>query len=442
MFARHFFGSSDEDIKEMLSYLGYNSLMELYRDVSGTDRILESSLELPPPLSEDEAYMYMRKLADSNRKLVIFAGGGAYDVYTPRVVKHILSRSEFYTSYTPYQPEVSQGTLQVMFEFQSLMVELTGMEVANASVYDGATALAEAVLMSFRIRRRYKAIVPMNLNPTYKQVLRTYTYSIDAELVELPYDSTGRVDLEVLESLLDEDVASVILQHPNYFGILEEPFEVERIIRNRSDALFIVVFDPVSLAILEPPGSYGADIAVAEGQSLGVPLSFGGPYVGIFTSLKKYVRQMPGRIVGLTYDKHGRRAFVSTLQAREQHIRRAKATSNICTNQQLVATHVAIYLTLMGYDGLREVALRSLHAKEYLMERLEEVGLKVHFKAPTFREFVVELPYSSDEFISKLASEGFLVGPKVSENLVLIATTEKRSKEEIDALVEAIKRIL
>ena len=446
MYAKHYFGSGDEDIKKMLERIGFSDLMELYRHSIGTDRVKihEEPLDLPPALSEEEAREYMEKVARLNQMLTIFAGGGAYDVFVPAAIDHLILRSEYYTAYTPYQPEVSQGTLQTMFEFQSLITELTDMEVSNASVYDGATALAEAALMSFRISKKYKVIIPANLNPAYKQVLETYLHGIEATIVEVPFDSSGRIDEQALSNAIDDETASVVIQHPNYFGILEDPFRISSLVKEKGK-LLISVFEPTSLAILEPPGKYDADIAVGEGQPLGVPLFFGGPYVGLFTSKKKYIRQLPGRIVAVTYDQQGRRGYVTTLQTREQHIRRAKATSNICTNQQLIATIVTIYLTLMGKEGLKEAALQSFYKAEYLKEKLSDAGLEVAFKSPTFREFVVKTPMKAEEFIHELAHRGFLVGPKVEalgDNYVLMAATEKRRKEEIDALVEAIKEVV
>ncbi len=446
MYAKHYFGSGDEDIKKMLERIGFSDLMELYRHAVGTDRVKihEEPLNLPPAMSEEEAREYMEKVASLNKMLTIFAGGGAYDVFVPSAINHLILRSEFYTAYTPYQPEVSQGTLQTMFEFQSLITELTDMEVANASVYDGATALAEAVLMSFRIARKYKVIVPANLNPAYRRVLETYLHGIEATILEVPFDSSGRIDEEVLSKAIDDETASVVIQHPNFFGVLEDPFRISALVKEKGK-LLISVFEPTSLAILEPPGRYDADIAVGEGQPLGVPLSFGGPYVGLFTSRKKYIRQLPGRIVAVTYDQQGRRGYVTTLQTREQHIRRAKATSNICTNQQLIATIVTIYLTLMGKEGLKEASLQSFYKAEYLKEKLSEAGLEPAFRSPTFREFVVKTPMKAEEFIHELAHRGFLVGPKVEvlgDNYVLMATTEKRRREEIDALVEAIKEVV
>ena len=446
MYAKHYFGSGDEDIKKMLERIGFSDLMELYRYSIGTDKVKihQEPLDLPPALSEEEAKEYMEKVAQLNKMLTIFAGGGAYDTFVPSAINHIILRSEYYTAYTPYQPEVSQGTLQTMFEFQSLITELTDMEVANASVYDGATALAEAVLMSFRIAKKYKVLLPENLNPAYRRVVETYLQGIDATIESIPFDKNGRIDEEALASLIDEETASVVIQHPNYFGILEDPFRISALVKEKGK-LLISVFEPTSLAILEPPGRYDADIAVAEGQPLGVPLFFGGPYVGLFTSKKKYIRQLPGRIVAVTYDEKGRRGYVTTLQTREQHIRRAKATSNICTNQQLIATMVTIYLTLMGKEGLKEAALQSFYKAEYLKEKLSEIGLEPAFRTPTFREFVVKTPMKAEEFIHEMAHRGFLVGPKVEvlgDNYLLMAATEKRRKEEIDALIEAVKEVV
>lgn len=436
MFARHYFGLSDREIREILEYLGYDSLESFYKSKIPNYYELDN-FNLPPSLSEEEAREYIEKLGSLNSSFKIFAGGGAYDCFIPSAINQLLLRSEFYTAYTPYQPEVSQGTLQVMFEFQSLICELTKMEVSNASVYDGASALAEAVLMSFRIKEKYKVIIPRNLNPSYKEVLKTYLQNIDLEIIEVNFDETGKINLDELRDKIDNKTASVVVQNPNYFGIIEEVFEMREITRQKN-ILLISIFDPVSLAILSPPGEYDADIAVAEGQALGIPLSFGGPYVGLFTSKKQYIRQMPGRIVAITEDSKGRRGFVTTLQAREQHIRRAKATSNICTNQQLIATAVCIYLTLMGSEGLKKVALMSLYKAEYLKGKIKH---KLVFNSPTFREFVIRTNKKAEDVIVECAKEGFLLGPKVSilgENYLLVAVTEKRKKEEIDKLSEIL----
>jgi glycine dehydrogenase subunit 1 len=433
---KHFFGLSEKDINEILNYLGYENLKDFYRSLI-PEKYKFDEFNLPPALSEDEIREYIDNLGDLNKVLKIFAGGGAYDCFIPAVINQLLLRSEFYTAYTPYQPEVSQGTLQVMFEFQSLICELTKMDVSNASVYDGASALAEAVLMSFRIKNKYSVIIPKNLNPNYKEVLKTYLQNINAKIIEVSFNSEGRINLNELKELINNDVASVVIQNPNYFGIIEEVFEIRDIVKSK-DVLLISVFDPVSLAIITPPGEYDSDIAVGEGQSLGIPLSFGGPYVGLFTAKKEYIRQMPGRIVAITEDKFGRRGFVTTLQAREQHIRRAKATSNICTNQQLMATAVTIYLTLMGKEGLTKVAKYSFYKAEYLKEKIKH---KLVFNAPTFREFVIRTNKKAKEVIFECAKEGFLVGPEVKmlgENYLLIAVTERRKKEEIDKLAEII----
>ncbi|MCX7948107.1 MAG: aminomethyl-transferring glycine dehydrogenase subunit GcvPA [candidate division WOR-3 bacterium] len=439
MFARHYFGLSDKEIKEILEYLGHDSLESFYKSKIPNYYELDN-FNLPLSLSEEEAREYIEKLGNLNSSFKVFAGGGAYDCFIPSAINQLLLRSEFYTAYTPYQPEVSQGTLQVMFEFQSLICELTKMEVSNASVYDGASALAEAVLMSFRIKEKYKVIIPKNLNPNYKEVLKTYLQNIDSKIVEVGFDKTGRINLDELRDKIDNETASVVIQNPNYFGIIEEVFEIREITRLKN-ALLISVFDPVSLAILAPPGEYDADIAIGEGQALGIPLSFGGPYVGLFTSKKQYIRQMPGRIVGITEDGRGKRGFVTVLQTREQHIRRAKATSNICTNQQLIATAVCIYLTLMGSEGLKRVALMSLYKAEYLKEKIKH---KLVFNSPTFREFVIRTNKKAEDVILECAKEGFLLGPKVSilgENYLLVAITEKRKKEEIDKLAEILYNI-
>ncbi len=432
---------SDKDREEMLKALGLPSQEALMRDAVGEDVPFMETPDVPS-LSESELQRRMESLASLNaHDLLVFAGGGAYDVYTPSVVNHILLRSEFYTAYTPYQPEVSQGTLQAMYEFQSMMAEIAAMEVANSSMYDGATALAEAILMSFRLKRKYRVLLPKSLNPLYRRVIDTYLPDF-AEVREYPYTNSGEADLPALLSLIDGDTASVVVQSPNYFGVLENLRAIGSAVKDR-DVLLIVHYDPVAATVFTPPGEVGAHIATAEGQVLGLPLGFGGPYVGIMVSWKRYIRQMPGRIVAETTDVDGRRGFVTTLQAREQHIRRAKATSNICTNNQLMALAVAVYTALLGKEGLRKIALTTYAKTRYFTENLPE-GYGVAFGGTPFREVVVKTPMPARELIRAAAEEGFLLGPAVpelGENHLLVAFTDKHTRGDVDALLELLKRL-
>ena len=437
---------TDEDRRAMLQALGFRSIDELFARIIPEEARFQGTLDLPPALSELEVRKVVESLARQNRAdLTLFIGGGVYDHYIPAAVKHIVSRSEFYTAYTPYQAEVSQGTLQAMYEFQSAICDLTGMEVANSSMYDGASALAEAALMALRIqKKRNRILYSEDLNPRYRQVLHTYTRRQDLEIVEVPTDPrTGQMDLNFVEDALDDRTAALLFQHPNYFGILEEPFRL-RELTERVGALLVVAFDPISLGILEPPGAYGADIAVGEGQPLGLPLGFGGPYLGLFAAREKYLRQMPGRIAGATVDAEGKRGYVMALQTREQHIRREKATSNICTNQMLCALTALVYLSLMGKEGLREVAEQSAQKAHYLADQLTRIpGVRLAFEGPFFREFVLELEgKTAREVRDALLADGILFGHPVAEHRLLVAVTEKRTRQEMDRVVQRLREVM
>ncbi len=438
---------TDEDKEQMLKRIGVSSFEELLREIPEEARF-KGQLKLPPALSEMEVEELLEDIAGRNRELILFAGGGAYDHYIPKAVFHIVSRPEFYTAYTPYQPEVSQGTLQAMYEYQSAVCELTGMDIANASMYDGGSALAEAALMALRIMSgKHRILYPASLNPFYRDVLRTYLHGQSIPLQEIAYDdSTGQMDLDDLLDKLDDDVAALIIQNPNFFGVVERTDEIQRI-KEEKRFLLIVSFDPISLSLLSPPGEYGADIAVGEGQPLGLPLSFGGPYLGIFTAKRDYIRQMPGRMSGATVDVEGRRGFVMALQTREQHIRRARATSNICTNQNLCALTSLVYMSLLGASGLEEVALQSMYKAHYMAEELVKAGFEMRFSGPFFREFVVKLPVDAEGVVDKMASRGFHAGIPLGRfgfdgNLLLVALTEKRKKREIDGYVEALREVI
>jgi len=438
---------SQEERKEMLKTIGVSSFEDLIVDIPEEARF-KTELNLPSPLSEIEAKELLEDLADQNESGIVFLGAGAYDHYIPSAINHIISRSEFYTAYTPYQAEVSQGTLQVMYEYQSLISELTKMDITNASMYDGASALAEAALMALRIKKdRNKILICENLHPFYKETVRSYLHGQEISIIEIRYESkTGQIDIEDLEKKL-EGAAACIAQHPNFYGILEDPFKINKVIKEY-EALFIVLFDPISLGILTPPGEYGADIAVAEGQPLGLPLSFGGPYLGIFTSRREYIRQLPGRISGMTVDRENKRGFVMALQTREQHIKRERATSNICTNQMLCALSATVYLTLLGKKGIKEVAEQCFYKAHFLFEKLREIkGIKTPFSGPFFKEFTIRTPVSSHRIVDEMKKFGILAGVPLSrfgmdENLLLIAVTEKRKKSEIIKYVNSLKEVI
>jgi glycine cleavage system P protein (glycine dehydrogenase) subunit 1 len=418
---------TEDDVQEMLEAIGVETLDDLFADVSPK---LEGELDLPPTLSEYEALSDVNKLAARNVAGVpIFLGAGAYDRITPSAVGAITSRGEFLTAYTPYQPEVSQGELQAIFEFQSVISELTGLEVSNASVYDGASAVAEAALMTARqTKRDPKVAVSGGLNPRYREVIQTYR----VEVVELPF-AEGTTDF----SAVPEDVSGVFVQSPNYFGIVEDGRAAAEA-AHAVGALAVAVCDPVSLAVLEAPGNLGADVAVGETQPLGMPLIFGGPYAGYMATREKFVRQLPGRICGETVDKDGRLAYVLTLRAREQDIRRARANSNICTNQALTALAATVYASLMGPEGLREVAELSISKAHYLANRLEEAGFELRYPgAPFLWEFAVELPDVA-RANAALLEHGIVGGLDLGDGAMLVAVTEKRTKEELDAFVEVV----
>ncbi|MCA1847524.1 MAG: aminomethyl-transferring glycine dehydrogenase subunit GcvPA [Actinobacteria bacterium] len=418
---------TEADVEEMLEAIGVGSLDDLFADVSPK---LEGELDLPPALSEHEALADVNELAKENAAgLPSFLGAGAYDRIVPSAINFMISRGEFLTSYTPYQPEVSQGNLQVVFEFQSVISELTGLEVSNASVYDGSNAVAEAALMTARLTKRNpKVAVSEGLNPRYREVVETY----GVELVELPFEG-GTTDF----SEVPDDVSGVFVQSPNYFGIVED-IEAASEAAHGVEALAVAVCDPIALAVLESPGNLGADVAVGEAQPLGMPLLFGGPYAGYMATHEKFVRQLPGRIAGETVDQDGKLAYVLTLRGREQDIRRAKANSNICTNQALTALAATVYAALMGPEGLREVAELSASKAHYLAEKLGEAGLSLRYPDASFLwEFAVELP-DVKKANEALLENGIVGGLDLGDGAMLVAVTEKRAKKELDAFVEVV----
>ncbi len=433
-----YFPHTEADIKGMLEHIGIKSIDELYAEVPEQVR-LKKDYDLPEAKSELEIRQFFAGLAAKNKQLTCFAGAGAYDHYTPAAVPQIVSRSEYLTSYTPYQAEISQGTLHYIFEYQSMMAELTGMDISNASMYDGSTATAEAVLMAVAsAKKARKVLVSETVDPKILAVIRTYAHfhGVDIEMVKATDGATDKADLD--SKLAAGGVAGVLVQQPNYFGVVED-YTGFADATHAAKALFIMNSVAADLAVLRTPGEWGADIAVGDGQSLGLPMSFGGPYVGYMCCREKLMRKMPGRIVGMTKDSRGQRAFVLTLQAREQHIRREKATSNICSNESLMALFVTIYMSLMGKQGLKEAAELSYAGAHYLMDRLVATGrFKPAFDRPFFNEFCVRYAGDVDELQKRFIDNGILGGVKVAPDTIMFAVTEKRTKEEIDKLIETI----
>lgn len=441
-----YFPHTAEDIQEMLKVIGVNSLDELYAEVP-EELKCKADLQIPSAKSELEIRQIVERLAAQNKVLIPFAGGGAYDHYTPSVIPYLASRSEFLTSYTPYQPEISQGTLQYIFEYQSLMAELTGMEVSNASMYDGATATAEAMMMCVaHAKKRNRVLISETFNPAVLRVVQTYAKYHGVDLVVVPARD-GVTDFEAIHRLLEADtVAGVIVPQPNYYGIVED-FTGYAETCHAHKALFVVNAIASTLGVLRTPGEWGADIACGDAQSLGLPLNFGGPYIGYLCTRKSLVRKMPGRLVGATTDAEGNRCFVLTLQAREQHIRREKATSNICTAQGIMCLYVAIYLSLMGEKGLREVNQQSYSAAHQLHDALLQTGCfeEVYPDKPYFNEFVLRYVGAGDLLAMRHAMGkcGYLAGIPVegSADEVLFAATEQRTPEEITVFVRLVAEI-
>jgi glycine dehydrogenase subunit 1 len=435
--------NTPEDQTAMLAAVGAKSLDELFAMVPA-DLRLQRPLTIPPATSELELTQHLQALAAKNSHAgnkVCFLGGGSYDHFVPAVVDEIAARGEFLTSYTPYQAEVSQGNLQVVFEYQSLIARLTGLDVSNASLYDGASAAAEAVLMAINATGRDgKVVILASVHPEYRQTIATYLEDLDTEVVTVGTPS-GATKSDDLVATVDGETACVVIQQPNFFGCVEDAAELAKVAHNVG-ALGVAVFDPISLGVLKRPGDWGADIAVAEGQSLGTPMQYGGPYLGIMACREDLVRRMPGRIAGQTVDRRGKRCFVLTLQTREQHIRREKATSNVCTNQGLFALRATVYLALLGPQGLSETANLCLQKSRYAAEQLcKGARFERAFAAPTFKEFVIrDRQNRVDELLANALESGFLAGvplgrwyPELAD-CCLVAVTEKRTKSEIDAL--------
>jgi len=442
---------SPKERDAMLAEIGVKSLEDLFRDVPARYRF--PKLDLPGALTEMEAAAELEELATSNENvrtdLVSFLGAGAYNHYIPSVVDHILRRGEFYTAYTPYQPEISQGTLQAIFEYQSLMTALTGMEVSNASHYDGATAVAEAANMAYAQFRgkRTRIVISPSVNPQYREVLRTYTQGMGLELA----GDDARANLDAspasLETLIDDNTALVAVQYPDFFGRIYDYTKLIELAHAKG-ALVCVAANPIALGLLKTPGAMGADMVVGEGQPLGIPLSYGGPYLGFFTTRKQYLHKMAGRLVGETLDSRGQRAFVLTLTAREQHIKRDKATSNICSNQGLLALAAAVYLSVVGQAGLRQVAGLCYHKAHYAAAQIRKLkGYSLCFEAPFFHEFSVCCPRPVEEINNHLLEHGILGGSDLGQDYpalrdrMLVAVTEMNTKDEIDALVEVLSEV-
>lgn len=430
----------------MLDVIGVKSVDGLFADIRPQHK--PKSFNIPSGKSEFETLEYVKRLAEKNAsQLTLFIGGGFYDHYVPAAVGALISRGEFATAYTPYQPECAQGTLQALYEYQSLICALTGMEVANASLYDGGTALYEAMMMALRTTNRNKIIMDGGVSPIYRMILKSYTSNLDIEFKETPVVH-GQSDRGEITKLLDEKTAAVILQNPNFFGAIDDHSDIVE----KAHKLGVLVIEsvyPVSLGLLKTPGEMGADIATGEGQSLGLSLNFGGPYLGFMAVKKELVRKMPGRIVGETVDVNGQRCFVNTLQAREQHIRREKATSNICTNVALCATQSMIFMSLLGRQGLKDLAKLNLEKAEYARQRLSQIkGIEVKKSSPTFNEFTVHLPKDASVVIADMIKRGFAAGfplgryYKGMENYLLVAVTEKRTKEEIESFARNLEEVL
>ena len=426
-----YFPHTPEDIAGMLAKVGAESLEDLYAELP-REVLYKGDYDLPSAMSEVEVRRFFDRLGRKNRQLVCFAGAGIYDHYAPSAIPQLIERSEFLTSYTPYQAEISQGTLHYIFEYQSMMAELTGMDISNASMYDGATATAEAMLLAFNNSRKADTVLySSSLDPKTVDVMRTYAHFHGVRLEEFNSLTTSAEDLKVR---VDKgDIAGVIVQQPDYYGIIED-FTGYADVCHSKKALFVVNSIASDLALLKTPGEWGADLAVGDVQSLGVPMSFGGPTAGYMCSTEKLMRKLPGRIVGKTHDGNGQRVFVLTLQAREQHIRRQKATSNICSNESLMALYVTIYMSLMGKEGLKEAATISYDGAHYLCDKLIATGkARLVYDKPFFNEFLVDID-GRDEFYDRAVEKGFVPGVKVGRSGLLIAVTEQRTKDEADEL--------
>ncbi|AKS38888.1 glycine dehydrogenase [Anoxybacillus gonensis] len=435
---------TEEDKQQMLETIGVQSIDELFSDIPESVRF-QGEYNIKPAKSEPELMKELMALAAKNADIKTypsFLGAGVYDHYIPTIVDHVISRSEFYTAYTPYQPEISQGELQAIFEFQTMICELTGMDVANSSMYDGGTALAEAALLSAAHTKKKKVLLSKAVHPEYRDVVKTYAKGPGLEVIEIPYKN-GVTDLDALQAEMNEDVACVIVQYPNFFGQIEPLKELEPI-AHAHKGMFVVASNPLALGVLTPPGQFGADIVVGDAQPFGIPTQFGGPHCGYFAVKSALMRKIPGRLVGQTTDEEGRRGFVLTLQAREQHIRRDKATSNICSNQALNALAASVAMTALGKNGVKEMATMNIQKAHYAKEAFVNHGFNVVFTGPFFNEFVVRMNKPVAEVNKKLLEKGMIGGYDLGrdypelQNCMLIAVTELRTKEEIDTLVKEL----
>lgn len=435
---------TEQDQKEMLAAIGVDSVDELFQDIPEKVRF-KGQYNIKKAKSETALLKELTQLASKNADLkqnVSFLGAGVYDHYIPTIVDHVISRSEFYTAYTPYQPEISQGELQAIFEFQTMICELTGMDVANSSMYDGGTALAEAAMLSCGQTKRKKVLISEAVHPESREVLKTYAKGQYIEVVEIPHEN-GVTNLDALKAEIDDNVAAVIVQYPNFFGQIEPLKEIEPI-AHQFKGLFVVSSNPLALGVLTSPGSFGADIVIGDAQTFGIPSAFGGPHCGYFAVTNKLMRKVPGRLVGQTTDENGKRGFVLTLQAREQHIRRDKATSNICSNQALNALAASVAMTALGKKGVKEMAAQNIHKTQYAQHVFKDKGFDVAFTGPSFNEFVIKLSKPVKEVNQKLLQKGIIGGYDLGrdypglENHMLVAVTELRTKEEIDNFVEEL----
>jgi glycine dehydrogenase subunit 1 len=435
---------TEQDKKEMLEAIGIEAVDELFSDIPEEVRF-NGRLNIKEAKSESALTKELFKLANQNVNLkthASFLGAGVYDHYIPSIVDHVISRSEFYTAYTPYQPEISQGELQAIFEFQTMICELTGMDVANSSMYDGGTALAEAAMLACGQTRRKTILISEAVHPEYREVVKTYARGQRHQVVEIPLNN-GVTSTEQLKELMSNDVAAVIIQYPNFFGRIE-PLKDFAAIAHEYKSLFVVSCNPVALGILTPPGNLGADIVTGDAQPFGIPTSFGGPHCGFFAVSKKLMRKIPGRLVGQTVDEDGRRGFVLTLQAREQHIRREKATSNICSNQALNALAASVAMSALGKKGIREMAVKNVQKANYAKKQFKEKGFDIVYDGPIFNEFVLKVDKPISQLSQHLLEKGFIAGydlGKLDEKLhghMLVCVTEVRTKEEIDQFVEEV----
>src|SRR3990167_2610320 len=441
---------TENEITEMLATIGVKSVEELFRSIPPSLK-LNRELNIPEALSEMELRKALLQLSKKNKTIrdtITFLGGGAYHHYLPSAISQLINRGEFFTAYTPYQPEVSKGTLQSLFEYQTMVCELTGMDVANASHYDASTACAEALLMAHRITKKKKALVARSLHPQYRKVLKAYLVRFGYEIEEIKYNKDGTLDWEDFNAKLNSDVGAVMVGSPNFFGVIEDLEKIGVKTKANHSIYITVAYEPLSSALLATPGGVGADIAVMEGQSFGVGLNFGGPFLGMFATRAQYIRSMPGRVVGETVDEEGARGYVLTFSTREQHIRRENATSNICTNQGLCALMACIYLSLMGKEGLVELAQINLSRATYAKEKLASIKrVKPLFNAPIFNEFVLHIPNASS-VLEKLKTKNIFGGILLEryyeemKDAVLVCVTEMNSKKEIDTFCEELGRAL